>query len=177
MRITLICGTNRPGSNSSKVAAFYAKRLSEAGLSYNFLSLEQLPENLFRKDMYDGEHDKDWKGIQEEFLIPASHFIFVLPEYNGSFPGIMKAFIDASDVRACWHNKSACLVGVAAGRAGNLRGIEHFTNVLNHLRVNVLFLKIPISGVNDVLDNEGQVTVPETIALMDEQIKLFKSFE
>ena len=174
--ITLICGTNRPGSNSARIAGFYAGRLNAAGVENQRLDLVDLPADMFQKNMYDGVAGDAWQRIQEEVLIPASHFVFVYPEYNGSFPGILKAMIDASDVRQCWHNKSACLVGVAAGRAGNLRGMEHFTNILNHLRINVLHLKIPISGVESVLNDQDEVTAPETVKLIDEQIQLFKSF-
>ena len=174
--ITLICATNRPGSNSSKVARFYQQRLEAAGVDHHYFSLEDFPQDLLNNDMYKYNTHADLVRIQDEVLKPATKFIFVMPEYNGSFPGVLKAFIDSSDIAACWHNKKACMVGVAAGRAGNLRGMEHFTNILGHIKIDVLHLKIPISGVGGVLDEDGNISVPEIVSLIDEQIGLLQNF-
>ncbi|MCB0502416.1 MAG: NAD(P)H-dependent oxidoreductase [Bacteroidetes bacterium] len=174
--ITIFCGTNRPGSYSSKVAKFYSKQLTDKGIEHNYFTLEDMPQDLLKNDMYDGNRSEAMLAIQEKFLQPASKFVFVYPEYNGSFPGVLKAFIDASDIKKCWHNKKACLVGVSAGRAGNLRGMEHFTNILNHIRINVLHLKIPMSGIENVVDDTGNIAVPETISLIHQQIELFQEF-
>ena len=114
--------------------------------------------------------------IQNKFLIPTQKFVFIIPEYNGSYPGILKAFIDSSDIRNCWHNKKATLVGVADGRAGNLRGMDDFTNVLNHMKVNVLHMKIPISSVSQHVDANHKIITSETIKMIDTQIKLFSEF-
>jgi chromate reductase len=102
--------------------------------------------------------------------------MFIIPEYNGSFPGMFKGFIDASDVKKCFHNKKACLTGVAEGRAGNLRGMEHLTNIFNHLKMNVLHLKIPISQVHLMLDESGKLNNPEMIKMIETQIDLMMEF-
>ena len=82
------------------------------------------------------------------------NLFFVIPEYNGSFPGIFKAFIDASDIRSSFHGKKVCLIGVSDGRAGNLRGMDHLTNICGHMKMNVLNLKIPISSVGSLIDTD-----------------------
>ena len=40
----------------------------------------------------------------------------VMPEYNGSFPGILKLLFDTTDIKRCWWHKKAALVGVASCR-------------------------------------------------------------
>ena len=102
--------------------------------------------------------------------------MFIIPEYNGSFPGMLKGFIDASDVKACFHNKKACLTGVAEGRAGNLRGMEHLTNIFNHIKMDVLHYKIPISQVHLLLDENGKFKEQEILNNIHHQIKLFMEF-
>lgn len=174
--ITVLCGTNRPGSYTSKVAAFYRDRLRLKNVEHQFFSLEDMPQDLLTNDMYTFNQHPGMNKIQQQFLQPTSKYVIVFPEYNGSFPGVLKAFVDASDIKACWHNKKACLVGVSAGRAGNLRGMEHLTNILNHMRVNVLHLKIPMSGIGGVVDADGQVIVPEIVGLIDQQIDLLTEF-
>lgn len=174
--ITVISATNRPNSNTLKVAHQYLKKLSKKGIEHAFFSLEQMPQDLLTNEMYGTTKNAAMRHIEESLLIPTTKFIFIVPEYNGSFPGVFKAFIDASTISSCFHNKKACLVGVSAGRAGNLRGMEHLTNILNHLKINVLYLKIPISDVNHQLDEEGNIINPEILNLIDQQIELFKKF-
>lgn len=89
---------------------------------------------------------------------------------------MFKGFIDASDVKKCFHHKKACLTGVAEGRAGNLRGMEHLTNIFNHLKMDVLHLKIPISQVHLMLDESGRLNNTETIKMIETQIDLFMEF-
>ena len=174
--VILISGTNRPNSMTRKVADFYSSKLDDAGVHHDFLSLEDLPENLFQTDMYFGKAIEPFIELQKIRLYDVTKFIFVVPEYNGSFPGIFKAFIDACDVTNCFHNKKAALVGVAAGRAGNLRGMDHLTNILNHLKMQVLPLKIPMSSIGNIIDENGQFNNPETIKILETQIKQFEAF-
>lgn len=174
--ITILSGTNRPGSYTRKVAEVYAERLKLAGISFAFFSLEDMPQDLLTNEMYGSSKNAYMSEIEQNIFIPGSKFVIIAPEYNGSFPGVLKAFIDASDIRKCWHNKKAALVGVADGRAGNLRGMEHLTNILNHMKINVLHLKIPVSSVSAQFDNSGSFVNQETLKLMDAQIQLFKEF-
>jgi hypothetical protein len=67
-------------------------------------------------------------------------------------------------------------VGEAAGRAGNLRGMDHLTNIFNHMKMNVLNLKIPISSVESHLDVNGDIITPEIIGLIDLQIEQYLKF-
>ncbi|MBK6339092.1 MAG: NAD(P)H-dependent oxidoreductase [Bacteroidetes bacterium] len=174
--ITLISATNRPDSNTLKIAHYYLKKLSKKGIEHAFFSLEQMPQDLLTNEMYGPNKNPKMKLIEETLLIPTTKFIFIVPEYNGSFPGAFKTFIDASNIAACFHNKKACMVGVAAGRAGNLRGMEHLTNIFNHMKINVLHLKIPISDVSNQLDENGDVHNKEIDALIDKQIELLLDF-
>ena len=76
----------------------------------------------------------------------------------------------------CFHNKKACLTGVAQGRAGNLRGMDHLTNIFHHLKMNVLHFKIPISQVHLLLDESGKLNNQEMIKLIEIQIDLLMEF-
>ncbi len=38
----------------------------------------------------------DFLKMENELLIPTEKFIFIIPEYNGTFPGVLKAMIDNS---------------------------------------------------------------------------------
>ncbi len=174
--ITLIAATNRPGSYTKKVADYYHQCLAGHDIVHGYFSLEGLPEDLFTQEMYDYTHNEAFYNIQKNILYPTTKYIFIVPEYNGSFPGIFKSFIDASNIAQSFHHKKAALVGVADGRAGNLRGMEHLTNIFNHIKMNVLHLKIPISSVSSQFNSKGEFSNAEITKLIDTQIELLQAF-
>lgn len=91
-------------------------------------------------------------------------------------PGILKLMMDNSDIRQCWWHKKAAMVGVADGRGGNLRGIEHMTNILHYLKMNVLYNKLPISKINEEMDTEGQWLRQDIQDAITEQIEQFLKY-
>ncbi len=161
--LTIIAGTNRIGSNTLKVAKEYQLILKEKGLNVGLLSLETVDLN----------DTADFDRIETEILIPTTHFIIICPEYNGSFPGIFKLLIDKSRIQPVWHHKKVMLTGVASGRAGNLRGLDHLTNVFNHIKVTVFPNKLPISGVNNLVDEAGKIIDTNTLKAINLQIDEF----
>lgn len=174
--ITLFHGTARANSNSKKVANIYSKILGEKNVPHTFFTLENIDTAIFNATIYTQPKSEQLVTIENGILAPTAKYIFVVPEYNGSFPGMFKAFIDASDVKKCFHNKKACIVGVADGRAGNLRGMEHLTNIFNHLRMNVLHLKVPLSQISNYLDEQGNLTNDEYLKMIHQQIDLLLDF-
>jgi NAD(P)H-dependent FMN reductase len=122
------------------------------------------------------ERGDEMKQIEQDYLIPADKIVLVMPEYNGSFPGILKLMMDNSDVRKAWWHKKIMMVGVADGRAGNLRGLDHMTNILHYLKAHVLFNKLPISRINEEISEAGEVLKPVTHRVIQQQIDEFLNF-
>ena len=172
--ITIISATNRQESNTEKVAKFYLSALKGKDVDAEVFSLKNLPVSFLHTDMY-GKRSPEVQSIIEAHVEHQSKFIFVLPEYNGSFAGILKVFLDAIPPRF-WVDNKACLVGVSTGRAGNLRGMEHLTNILNYLKVNVYHNKLPISRVDTLLDATGNLVDADTQKAIDLQLEGFLKF-
>jgi NAD(P)H-dependent FMN reductase len=165
--ITIISATDRPGSNTLKIAKAYSELLHEKNLPHQLLSLEDV--SVFKRD-------ESFQEMESQFLISAQKFIFVTPEYNGSYAGILKLMIDRSDISKCWHHKKALLTGVATGRAGNLRGMEHLTGTLLYLKMNVHHNRLPISQVDKLLDITGKLVNEDTLKVVNQQIEDFITF-
>ena len=100
--------------------------------------------------------------------------VFIIPEYNGSFPGVLKAFIDSLD-HLSMAGKKACLIGLSSGHAGALRALDHFTAVLHHLKVEVYSDKPKLSGI-DKLINENQINDEKTIKRLGDVLDGFMKF-
>ena len=161
---TIISGTNRVGSNTLKVAGQYQKLLREKGIEANLLSLENV--NVLTRDA-------QFQKLENELLIPTDCFIFITPEYNGSFPGILKLLFDTSKSHTIWWHKKALITGISSGRAGNLRGNDHLSSILNYLKITVHPNQLPISSIDKLMDLEGNITDENTLKAIHQQLDNF----
>jgi len=163
---TIISGTNRSNSHTEKVASIYQTILKQNGIEAEIFSL---------KDIDVLKRNEHFSQIEKGFLIPADKFILIIPEYNGTFPGVLKAMIDISDVKKVWWGKKALLTGVSTGRAGNLRGMDQITGSLNHMKVIVHHNKLPLSSIDKIMDANGQLNA-DTLHAIEDQINEFINF-
>lgn len=164
--ITIISATNRPASKSLVIANFYADMLRDSGVEHTLLSLEDLPRDFVFQDLY-GSKSAELNATIEKFVTTADKFVFVIPEYNGSFPGILKSFIDGIHPRH-FRDKKAGIIGVSDGHAGNLRGQEHLTGILNYLKVHVHYNKPKISMVDELVDANNVLTDERAMRILKE---------
>ena len=172
--ITIISSTNRPGSSTLKVAKYYQDRLKQKGVEVALLSLSELPPNLIATDLY-GQRSPEFEPIQQ-IVTQTQKFLFIIPEYNGSFPGVLKVFIDACSFPESFYEKKAALVGISSGKYGNIRGVDHFTGICNYIHLHVMPLKIHIPVIHKELDENGQFFKEDTLKFTNEQIDKFVGF-
>ncbi len=166
LNITVISGTNREDNYTLKVAGYYYHIVSQHNSSGNTLlaDFRYLPKDIAFEEVY-GNRTKFFDEFIERYITDADKFFWIVPEYNGSFAGITKLFIDAVHPKNFYYKK-VCLTGVASGRAGNLRGMDHLAMILQHLRMNVFYNKLPISKIEEVWDNKGPKTEEQKQAIL-----------
>ncbi|MFC3198382.1 NADPH-dependent FMN reductase [Parapedobacter deserti] len=171
---TIISGTNRPHSNTLRLASYYQRQLMQKGVTAHILSLADISTDFITASMY---------KIRSEAFVPfqerinaTEKFIFIIPEYNGSFPGILKTFVDACKFPDSFFNKKAALVGLSSGKYGNIRGVDHFSGVCHYVRLHVLPLRIHIPHIFSEFDVDGNLFKEDTVRFTDEQIEEFIRF-
>lgn len=172
--ITIVASTNRPGSSTLKIANYYKRILAEKGVDAGILSLMDLPDNIIVSDLY-GKRSAEFEAIQQ-IVTQTDKFLFVIPEYNGSFPGVLKVFMDACTFPDSFYDKKAALVGISSGKYGNIRGIDHFVGVCNYMHLHVHPLRIHITNIRQELNPEGQLHMADTLKFTNEQIEKFIAF-
>ncbi len=172
--ITIICGTNRPNSHSKKLATTYAQLLDNKGVACRLCLLEDLPHDFAFNEMY-GKRSESMMLLINKYIKAASKLVFIVPEYNGSMPGVLKTFLDAMDPKV-FVGKKAALVGLSAGRAGNLRGLDDLTNVLHYLQVEVCHKKPKLSVFHEHIAEDGTLTNASYQTRLLEQIEYFLTF-
>jgi chromate reductase len=172
--ITIISGTNRPNSSTLKLAQYYQRKFAEKGVEAMVFPLTDLPDSIIATDLY-GKRSDAFEPIQK-MVTATEKFLFIIPEYNGSFPGVLKVFIDACDFPSSFYEKKAALVGVSSGKYGNIRGVDHFTGICNYVHLHVMPLKIHIAAINKELDEDGNLFAADTLKFTDEQMEKFIRF-
>ena len=165
--ITIIAGTNRKDSYTKKVALEYQRFLTALNIDNNLFSLDE-------HEVY--VRDEAFLKVENELLKTAGRFIFILPEYNGSYPGVLKMMIDNTDVPNVWWHKKVLLAGVSSGRAGNLRGMEHLTGSLLHMKMIVHPNRLPLSMISTLMDEDDIFTDAAAISSINNQISEFLGF-
>lgn len=167
--ISIICATNRPKNQTQKVVDLYKSLLEAQGEACQVLGMNQVPADFIVSESY-GNRSEEFEGLVSQYLIAAKAFVIIAPEYNGSYPGVFKAFLDANDPKI-FAGKKIALVGVASGRAGNLRGIDHLAQVAHHLGMHVLPNLVPISKLHELLDAQGNFVDETTKQVLEQQSK------
>ena len=179
--ITVIQATNRPDSNSQFVSRHIGQWLSDhyEGETGN-VTMVDLPADILSANPYDKDSLPDkLQAVQDRWMIPAEKFIWIIPEYNGSFPGVLKLYIDDLSVRKrdeTFKLKKSMLIGIATGRSGNIRGMDHLTGILHHLNSVIYPRLLPISKVNELLDEGGRINHEPTLTVLDNHLQGFISF-
>lgn len=174
-KIGIIVGTNRKDSRTEEIASYYSKKIKEAGFETIFINLTDLPHDFAFSALYDnGGKNPEFQKIQAK-IDECVKLVFVLPEYNGSYPGVLKTFVDGLRHPDSLAFKKVALVGVSSGVLGNAVGLGHFDDVLSYLNANVMGLRIKLGNINQHF-SDGVFTNPTYQNFTEKQIKNFLEF-
>jgi len=172
--ITLIVGTNRPGSNSRKVAAHVEEIYDGLKVPLRVLDLAQLPPEIFSPASY-AEKPRAFQPFAEAVLSSAGLHV-VSPEYNGGIPGVLKYFIDMLKFPESLLNRPVCFVGLAAGMWGALRPVEQLQAIFGYRNAFIYPNRVFLPSVNDLLDTHGRLKEAELLDRLKMQASGFIDF-
>jgi NAD(P)H-dependent FMN reductase len=156
--ILIIAGTNRPGSNALRVAHLVERHYSAVGAPCEVFSLRQVPPEMFDPNAY--AHKPPGVVELQRRVLDARGLHIVTPEYNGSFPGVLKYFIDMLKFPESFEHKPVAFTGVAAGLWGGLRPVEQLAQIFSYRNAHLYPDRVFIPGINQKLDADGNLTDP-----------------
>lgn len=160
LSIPVLLGTVRKGRASAHAARFVVDRIgARAGVETALLDIATLP---LRTDDA-GEATKD--PALAETLTRADALVLVSPEYNHSFPGLLKHVLDGY-LKEYVH-KAVGVVGVSAGVFGGTRGIQDLLPVLRELGLVTIFWDVNVGPVSQVFDEAGGLLDPALVRRTD----------
>jgi chromate reductase, NAD(P)H dehydrogenase (quinone) len=172
--IVLLSGTNRPGSNTRKVTAAIEAIYQELGVPHRVLDLHDLPPELFSPDAYAAKPPAFTRFSQA--ILDASGVVIVTPEYNGSFPGVLKLFIDHLKFPESFEGRPVCFVGLAAGMWGALRSVEQIQAIFGYRNAHLFPQRVFMPGINNSIDAQGRFVNADLTVRLREQADGFVSF-
>lgn len=170
MKITIIAATNRPNSRSEMVAAFYQNLLLEYGHNAEIINLAHLPNDMLAHMHYVASQKHPIIEYFQAIIDQSACFVFIIPEYNGSFPGVLKLFVDALRYPDSFKNKHGALVGIGSGTQGANLAMSHFADVLNYMGMFVLPQRPRLAQIHKHIQNK-LIIEPLYIQLLKEQIE------
>ena len=172
--MTLISGTNRPNSNTRKVARHIEEIFTELKVPLGVLDLADLPPEIFSPGAY-AEKPAGFKKFSDAIL-QAEGIIVVTPEYNGGVPGVLKYFIDMLKFPESFERRPVCFVGLGAGLWGALRPVEQLQMIFGYRNAYVYPERIFLPRINDALDDSGRLKNAELLERLKGQAAGFVEF-
>lgn len=157
-----------------QVAEAYKEVIQSMNIPCTLLALEELPQDAISDAIY-RKKEHSLEDFGHSLFDTADDFIVVMPEYNGSFPGVLKLVIDACNPEV-FKFKRFALVGVSSGRAGNLRGMDHLTDILHYLKAEVYSQKLPISSIRALINSDGKLIDSQSLIAVEAHIKGFLGY-
>jgi len=172
--ITIICSTNRKNSVSKKIAHLYQNILESKGQSVEVIYLEDMPDDFIASALYENAGSNEEFNDLRKKMFDTQKMVFIVPEYNGSFPGVLKTFIDGLQFPGTFKNKKCALVGLSSGVQGGGLALSHLTDIFNYCGTHVLALKPKLSRIEENLTENSLSKLYNE--LLEEQAQMFIEF-
>ena len=147
--ITIVSATNHKSSLTAQVADYYAGILKKKGCDSQVLKLTDLPADFTTSALYGNMGKNAAFNRLKEIMEVSQKYVFIIPEYNGSFPGVFKAFIDGLEFPNTFKGKKCAMVGVSKGPQGGVFAMSHLTDIFHYLRMQVYPLKPRLASIQD----------------------------
>lgn len=172
--IAIISGTNRPGSNTRKVAGIVDSIYQRHSITTSLLDLAQLPAAIFDPAAYAAK-PAAFAPFSDNVLA-ADGLVIVTPEYNGGFPGVLKYFIDMLKFPESFEGKPVCFIGLAAGMWGALRPVEQLQQIFGYRNAHLYPERVFLPGIGRLLTEAGTIGDPDVLARLEKQAAGFDRF-
>jgi len=173
--ILLVCGTNRKDSLSLPVTKAYEEILNKSNISTTLINLQHLPHDFAFSALYDNLGKNDSFSLFSKAVLDHNKYIFVVPEYNGSFPGVLKTFIDGLPYPGAFRTPKCALVGLSSGGHNASLALSHLTDIFNFCGMNVLAYQPRLEHIEQFV-KDGQITNPKYVERLERQAKQFLDF-
>lgn len=173
--ILIVSSTNRPGSLTRTVSQYCLELLQKRQIEGEIACLTNLPADFTSTALYQHKRKNPLFNRLADQVDRFSRYIFILPQYNGSFPGVFKAFIDGYASPHIFAGKKGALAGVSKGRQGCLLGLSHAADILMYLGMGIYPMQPKLAEIPDP-SRASLEQFPDDLRRLEEMVEGFLHF-
>lgn len=167
--IGVVLGSTRDQRLSLPIAKTVQQVIVGNGGIAEIIDLKDYQLSLACHDTFAEGVDQSAAQLQDAFQ-RYDGYIFVVPEYNGGLPGVLKSALDVGGKSL--FNKPVAVVGLSGGRNGGKHAYEHFVSVLHALHAILIAKPLFIATAWRFFDQNGLITPQPAIIEHIEQIAI-----
>ncbi len=161
-QIVIINGSAREGNYTGKALAIVQDALEQ----HDDVTVTLLEPAALRLAIPGSAMDNRDAAHVRDTVANADGIVIGTPEYHGSFSALIKLVIENLGFPSVLRGKPVMLVGVAAGRIGAVKSLEHLRSVCSHIGAMVLPGPVSIARVRDVFDAHGAIQDAEIARML-----------
>lgn len=153
--IPIILGTVRQGRMSEPIARFIFQQVCQyQGVETELIDIRKLPISVI-----DAGPNAKISSFSET-VQRADGLIIVTPEYNHTYPGLLKHVLDLNYKE--YLHKAVGVCSVSAGAFGGIRAIDALLPTLKAFGLGTIVTDLSFGNVNQIVDEEGNLIEPAT---------------
>ncbi len=168
----IISATNRPKSKTYQVACIIEKIYQALNYPVQIISLMDIDFQSLLKNPYPNKLPENIQVVVEK-INNSKALTIVCPEYNGSFPGILKFFVDHWTCPDSFE-KPMSFVGLG-GRWGGLRAVEQLQQIMAYRNAFIYPERVFLQNIENIL-KQGQIQDKQLLNRLNNQAKNFLKF-
>jgi chromate reductase len=174
-QVAVIVGSNRKNSINKRLALALEK-LGADRFEFTHIDIDRLP--MYNQDL-EGEKPAEVMAFVEQ-LKKFKVALIVTPEYNRSIPALLKNAIDWASRPAVggsvWKEMVIATAGTSPGGIGTALAQQHLRHILITHAIAVMGGEMYLQMKEGLIDDVGNVTVPDTEKFLKTFIDRFAAF-
>lgn len=175
--IGIFVGSYRKESFSRKLADVLKTLLKD---KYDINDIDISGLSMFNQDYDDNQNvPPEWKAFRNQ-VKSLDGCLFVTPEYNRSFPPVLKNALDIASRpygQNAWAGKPGAIVSVSIGQIGGFGANNHLKQTAAFLDLRLLNQpEAYIGNIAGIMDSNGQITNQGTFEFLKSFAEAFSEW-
>jgi len=174
-KILALAGSARLDPVHRKLARQTVEALRGAGMAATLADLHDFPMPIYDGDLEAGEGIPPAAKALKELARRHDGFAIASPEYNGSFPALLKNALDwisrpeaGERPLAVFRGKVAAILSASPSAGGGKRGLHQLRELLEMMLVTVIPEQLAIARSSGAFDADGRLVRAEDLTGLQE---------
>ncbi|MDX6766346.1 MAG: NADPH-dependent FMN reductase [Candidatus Methylacidiphilales bacterium] len=171
--ITVISGTNRPGSRTRVLAEFTRRTYHDLGAEVWLIDLAAFPDDAV-------DATKEPPGFKEiaDLFVAAKGLVIIAPEYNGEIPNVMKYFFGWIRNRANLQARPVCFIGLSTLEQGGAQApVDQLHEIFGGRKNGYIYpVRMLLHDAEDKIDASSEMIDQDEVIKLNKQAEGFLGF-